>query len=280
MSTDIFSYKAIKPFQSLGLTGNFWTLHIDTLIATWTAMICLGLIIIFARYYFKQKPSTVSLGIEQIVGFFITLCKDSFTYFNYNYFAFITSIFFFTFFCCLVGVLPYVEEATRDLNTTLALGLASFLYIQYQKIKVHGIWGYFKEFAEPVFLLAPIHVVGELSKIASMSFRLFGNILGGGVILIMIIDLLHQYQIFFLGLIAIIILMSLASHIRPLRIKIPALKPAAHMLLNVVLLISWMRIFLGIFEGLIQSFVITTLTATYLAIGTQPAPDHQTGEHA
>ena len=52
------------------------------------------------------------------------------------------------------------------------------------------------------------------------------------------------------------------------------------MLLNVVLLLSWLQIGLGIFEGLIQSFVITTLTATYLAIGIQPGPDHQTGEHA
>ena len=39
MSADIFSYKVIKPLQTIGLTSSFWNIHIDTLIATWIAML-------------------------------------------------------------------------------------------------------------------------------------------------------------------------------------------------------------------------------------------------
>jgi F-type H+-transporting ATPase subunit a len=269
MSVEIFNYHAIKPFESLGLTNNFWTIHIDILMATWIAMgiiLCLALL---GRYYLTKESNPIAVGYEQVISMFLGLCKDSFSPFNYYYFAFITSIFFFTFFSCLVGIIPFVEEATRDMNTTLAIGLTSFLYVQYQKINVHGIWGYLKEFAEPFFPLVPIHIVGELSKIASMSFRLFGNILGGGVILTMVIELLNVYKIPFMGFMVVTLLLLLLISTVATPEKFPRLNKITHFCLNVLFIISWFQITLGIAEGLIQSFVITMLTLTYLAIGTQ-----------
>jgi F-type H+-transporting ATPase subunit a len=273
MSAGIFDYKAIKPFESLGLTNKFWTLHIDILIATWVAMLCLLAIALVGRYFIKKELNIVSTGYEAVMSIFIGLCNDSFTHFNYYYFAFIVSIFFFTFFCSFVGVFPYVEEATKDLNTTFAIGLTSFLYIQYQKIRVHGIGGYIKEFFEPFFLLAPVHVVGELSKIASMSFRLFGNILGGGVIYVMVFDLLNKYNKWVLFVMAIILAIAAIAHF-----FVPA--PRARLFhivvtafVGILFLVTWLQLFLGIAEGLIQAFVITMLTTTYLAMGTQHIDD-------
>ena len=69
-----------------------------------------------------------------------------------------------------------------------------------KKLKCMVCLGYLKEFVEPIFVLFPIHVVGELAKIASMSFRLFGNILGGGIIYMMIFELLRGYKGFYLVL--------------------------------------------------------------------------------
>ncbi len=276
MSVEIFNYHAIKPFKNLGLTSDFWTVHIDILMATWIAMAIMLVLALIGRHYLTKESNPVVVGYEQIISMFLGLCKESFNPFNYYYFAFVTSIFFFTFFCCLVGIIPFVEEATRDMNTTLAIGLTSFLYVQYQKINVHGLWGYMKEFAEPFFPLVPIHIVGELSKIASMSFRLFGNILGGGVILTMVIELLNTYKIPFMGFMVVTLILLLVVSTVATSAKFPRLNKITHFCLNVLFIISWFQITLGIAEGLIQSFVITMLTLTYLAIGTQVDPSHET----
>ena len=101
-------------------------------------------------------------------------------------FFFVVTIFLFIVGSGLTGLLPYVGEATQDLNTTFALGISSFCFSQYQGIKAHGL-SHFKEFLQPLFLLLPLNVIGELAKAASMSFRLFGNILGGSIMVDLIL---------------------------------------------------------------------------------------------
>jgi F-type H+-transporting ATPase subunit a len=267
MKAGIFNYHEIKPLAQFGFTHNFWTLHIDTLIYTWSAMLILFVLAIVGNKLLRVKPNKISFAFEKSVSFFIDLCKESFGVFNYNYFAFIATVFFFTLFCCLIGLIPFLDESTKDLNTTFAIGLTSFIYVQYQKIKVHGVLGYLKEFIQPFFLLAPINIVGELAKIASMSFRLFGNILGGGIIFTMMVALLEKYSHYFLAFVFCTFFVSFFIN------QIPMLKnkkwPSTIIegCFFIVYFIVWAQMFFGIFEGLIQAFVLTMLTTTYLAMG-------------
>jgi F-type H+-transporting ATPase subunit a len=276
MSAEIFDYKVIYPLKRLGLEGDFWGVNIDILIATWLAMGIMFVLILWGRHYLNRRPNLVSTCFEQVISIFSNLCKESLPSFQYRYFAFVASIFFFTFFSCFVGIFPFIKEATKDLNTTLAIGLTSFLYVQYQKISVHGIWGYLKEFAEPIFLLIPIHIVGELSKIASMSFRLFGNILGGAVILDMVRDdLFGSYKIGFITFMACTLLLSAVTSYTKIGTRFPFLIKMSSFLIAILFLFSWLQIGLGLGEGMIQSFVVTMLTLTYLAIGTYQEPSHE-----
>lgn len=275
MKHGIFDFYAITPLKKLGLDAPFWTIHLDTLINTWAAMAVLLVLAIIGRIYIKRNPNFISLSYEMAIGFFIDLCKDSFGSFNYRYFAFISSLFFFTLFCCLIGLIPFLDESTKDLNTTFALGLCSFLYIQREKIRTFGLWGYIKKFFKPIFLLAPINIIGELAKVASMSFRLFGNILGGNIIFGMLINLIDQKPVVFgfLGYAAIIVgCMWLIS-------KKTSLKNTmfAHVINtgnSILLALVYAQMFFGIFEGLIQAFVLTMLTTTFLAMGTSGQSDH------
>ena len=263
MSIELFKFVAIKPFASLGLTADFWTIHIDTLIFTWVAMLLMAVITLVSRPYLHKNTNLVSFSLEKGIGFFVDLCKESFAVFKYNYFAFISTIFLFTFFCCLVCLLPYMEESTKDINTTLAISLTSFLYVIYHKIKVHGFIGFLEEFAQPFIVLAPIHIVGDLSRIASMSFRLFGNIMGGSVIFTMITAALEQHAVTFVITVATILLLAASSMILPFG----RYKTITAGLLGVLFLLTYVQMFVGIFEGLIQAFVLTMLTTTYLALG-------------
>lgn len=275
MSFEIFKYCEIKPLEACGFTNKFWVIHLDTLIYTWVAMLCLLGLSLLGRYFIRRDLNIISVAYEKAVSLLIDTFGESFKVFNFDYFAFIACVFLFTLFACIVSIIPYMDEATKDLNTTLAIGLMSFLYVQYQKIKVHGILGYLKEFVEPVFVLFPIHVVGELAKIASMSFRLFGNILGGGIIYMMIFDLLRGYKVFFLCYVWILVLLGLIFFKTRIKNKFPTIEKVLKFFINIAFIMTWLQVIFGVFEASIQAFVITMLTTTYLAIGVS----HEESEH-
>ena len=77
---------------------------------------------------------------------------------------------------------PLMRAPNADLNTTLAMALIAVVVVQVAGVLAHGVGGYLKELTTPV-LLAPIHIIGEFSRIISLSARLFGNIFGGEVLL-------------------------------------------------------------------------------------------------
>ncbi len=85
-----------------------------------------------------------------------------------------------------IGMIPHMHEPTKDLNTPLSLGLMGFVIAHYAGIKSKGFKAYVKEYFEPIFFMMPLNVIGELAKIVSISFRLFGNIMGGSIIILVV----------------------------------------------------------------------------------------------
>ena len=87
----------------------------------------------------------------------------------------------------IIGIIPGFEAPSADLNMTLTLALAVFVYYNYLGIKTQGVIKYFKHFMGPVWWLAwlmfPVEIVSHFSRIVSLSFRLFGNIKGDDMFL-------------------------------------------------------------------------------------------------
>lgn len=268
-SIRLFDETTIRPLAALGLTHPFWSLNIEILLATWIGMLLIFALAWLGRRYLTKEFHPVTIAYEKLISIFVNLSNDSFGSFHFDYFVFISTIFTFAFFSCAVGVLPFVEEATKDFNTTLAIALTSFGYVLYQKVKLHGFLGFLREFIEPFFMLAPLHVVGELSKISSMSLRLFGNILGGSIIVGLIFQVLGRFKNYFTPLTFITIGLSIIFTFvlgRPKNRVHAGASKIINAVLNCLFFVAWLQLFLGIFEGLIQSFVLTMLTTTYLAM--------------
>ncbi|MFH1461638.1 MAG: FoF1 ATP synthase subunit a [bacterium] len=267
MNITIFDEKVIKPFEQLGLVSKFWHINIETMINTWIGMGLLFILIIIARIYLKKNLNPIALVFEMAVSFFNDLCKESFgSQFKYEYFAFVSTIFFFTLTGCLVGLLPFLDESTKDLNTAFAIGTLSFLYVQYKKISVNGFKAYLKSFTQPIFILLPLNIIGELAKVASMSFRLFGNILGGSIIFLIAINALSPYKNFFMIFSFVVLILFIVSKKFINLEKNKILNYSLQTLLVAVFFLAGAQIFFGIFEGFVQSFVLTMLTITYLAV--------------
>jgi F-type H+-transporting ATPase subunit a len=112
----------------------------------------------------------------------------------------------------LIGLLPEMGSPTANLNVTAGCAIFVFLYYHYQGIKRHGAWGYFKiTFLGPVWwlgwLFLPIEVVSHLSRVLSLSMRLFGNIYGEDMVIIVI----GSYLLTFVGPIPVMALAIFTS---------------------------------------------------------------------
>ncbi len=115
-----------------------------------------------------------------------------------KYVPFVGSLFLYIVTMNWMGLLPFMKAPTSSLNTTLALALCVFVYVQYIGITKNGIGGYLYHFAgQPkdaigwgsAILLFPIEIMGELIRPVSLTFRLFGNILSEDILLAVLVGL-------------------------------------------------------------------------------------------
>ncbi|MFA9434333.1 MAG: F0F1 ATP synthase subunit A [Deltaproteobacteria bacterium] len=163
-----------------------------TLMMTW---VVIGLVLAFALIATRGRamvPGPWQQLAEFLVQTFRELVSEALgEAYEERYFPLICALFIFLLFCNWVGVFPGMEEPTKDINTTLGLGIMGFFIAHGTAIKAKGLKQYLKEYFEPMFFLMPLNVVGEVAKVISISFRLFGNVLGGSIIIIVVTHLVY-----------------------------------------------------------------------------------------
>ena len=100
--------------------------------------------------------------------------------------------FLIVFFHNIVGLMPGMTPATENINTTLSMGLCSFILYNYFGFKAHGI-SYLKHFLGPIWFLAPmmliLEIISHLIRPLSLGLRLWGNMMGDHVVLGIFLDL-------------------------------------------------------------------------------------------
>lgn len=101
----------------------------------------------------------------------------------------IATLFVFILTANLSGLVPGVEPPTAALETDLALALAVFVAVLGWGVRRHGLWGYLRSYAQPSLLVLPLNLIEALTRIVSMSVRLFGNIMSGVVISTVVLGL-------------------------------------------------------------------------------------------
>ena len=93
----------------------------------------------------------------------------------------------------IFGLVPLMKSPTSILDTTAAMAVTVFLYVQYTALRLNGIGGYLFHLAgEPrdavgwamTPLMLPLHIIGEIAKPLSLALRLFGNVMGEDLLLV------------------------------------------------------------------------------------------------
>ncbi len=174
-----------EPFSLFGYHNSFMTLNMTSLIMTWIVMVVLILFAYFATRKASLIPHPVQVVAESLINIFYNLVVDTLDEERAKkYFPLICSLFMFLLMCNWIGAIPMMAEPTRDLNTTLGMGILGGVISHYSGIRAKGIKGYLKEYFSPMWFMAPLNAIGEVAQVVSVSFRLYGNILGGAIIII------------------------------------------------------------------------------------------------
>jgi len=183
----------------------------NTMLTAWVVMLVLIAIAVFTSRTIKKTPghiqNIVEFVIESLLDFFTTIAGSREV--ALRFFPIVTTIFLFVLASNWLGILPGVgsigiheihdgkeafvpifRSVYSDINMTLALALIvvtlSHVYGLFTVGAKHHL-GKFLSFKGPIaFFTGILEIVGELSKVISLSFRLFGNVFAGEVLLIIV----------------------------------------------------------------------------------------------
>jgi F-type H+-transporting ATPase subunit a len=171
----------------INLPGYQMVFNLEAMLMTW---IVIGTLLLFGWACSSKRavvPHRFQVVGELLVSKLYELTEDAMgKELAKKYAPLICALFLFLVLCNWIGIIPHLEEPTKDLNTPLSLGLMGFVIAHYVGIKTKGFKAYIKEYFEPMFFMMPLNLIGEVAKIVSISFRLFGNIMGGSIIILVV----------------------------------------------------------------------------------------------
>lgn len=222
------------------------TIHLDTLVGTWVVMAVLIIVAIIATKKLQQKPDKKQVFFESVVDFSNSIVSSQIKKDTYKYVPLIGTIFLFVVCSNWMGLMPWrlielagiphefeIAAPTNDVNTTGALALIAVASYFYFGIRKNGI-GHFAHYFKPMPLMAPMNMMEDLTRPLSLMFRLFGNIIGGEIV------------------IGILIFLTAPT--------------------IVLSLVALPMFAMEVFVGFIQAFIFAILTASY--IGAMVADHH------
>lgn len=155
-----------------------------TLVFTWVVMglLVFGSWLVTRNLSTEPEMSRWQNALETIISYIRDQIKDIGRRDPSPYLPFIGTLFLFISLSNMLGVVPYFEPPTSSLSTTAALALCVFVAVPAYGISQDGLLAYLKHYLEPTPLMAPFHVISELSRTMALAVRLFGNVMSGGLI--------------------------------------------------------------------------------------------------
>ena len=180
-------------FTFLGAIGG----HGQEWIITSHFVLVVGIVLLLANAATKKMqlvPTGSQNVMEAFIGGIVAMGADTMGEKNARrYLPLIGSLAIIIFVANMIGVIPGFEAPTSNINFTLSLALIVFVYYNYVGIKINGFKNYFGHFMGPMPVLAPlmfpIEIISHISRIISLSFRLFGSIRGDDMFLMVLLML-------------------------------------------------------------------------------------------
>ena len=176
------------------------------IVVAWTVL-CL----VARRSLSVENPGRLQILLEDGITAVRGMLHDYVGHKGSRYLPIVTTMFAFILTGNLMGLVPGLSAPTGNINVTLGCALTVWVYYHVQGVKEQGLGAYLKHFAAPpgapLFIapiMLPIEIISHLSRVLSLSLRLFGNIFGEELVILIlfsIIPFIVPLPMMFLGLI-------------------------------------------------------------------------------
>jgi F-type H+-transporting ATPase subunit a len=190
----------------LGLTIDY-----DIALSTLLAMA----IVLYLGFRMRAKvtdgvPGKLQLFWEIIVGMVGDLAASAVGPKGKKFIPIGVTVFLFILVCNWIGFIPsamhpgqsgeILPAPTSDVNLPLAMALLVIVWVHVESLRARGFRGYFRHYTKPYAALTPINLVEEITKPITLTFRLFGNLFSGGLMIVVVAALapiaLGPFEIF------------------------------------------------------------------------------------
>jgi F-type H+-transporting ATPase subunit a len=169
----------------------------DTVIGTWIIMAVLIIAAFILTRKLREIPKKPQLLLEAFIGFISDFVVDKIGHHGKDFVAFLGTIFIFLVAANLAPMItpmggfgfepPFViKPVTRDINVTAALAITVIVTVFFSSIFYRGPKGYLKSLFSPIPIMFPFNLMEYAIKPMSLCLRLFGNILGAYIIMLLI----------------------------------------------------------------------------------------------
>lgn len=172
--TGAYIYFTIPIFGGIDIT--------QTTISSLVVALLLCAAAVYLGKNLKKRPDGKQVLVEKGVLMLHNMVVETMGEHNAHWMPFIGTIFLSSLCGSFIGLTGFLRSSTADLSCTLVWALTVSVLIWYHNIKNNGFLGWLKGFTEPIVVMTPMNIIGEIAQPISMAFRHFGNVAGGGVI--------------------------------------------------------------------------------------------------
>jgi len=162
----------------------------NTVIHTWIIMAIITITCYFLTRRLSLKPSLCQEILESIFEAIEKTIKDVLPINPWLVVPVLGTLWIFIGSSNLAGLVPGLRTPTADLNTTLAFALISYSMTHIFGIKTQGVKGYLSHYKEPTWVLMPFHLIAEVTRTVALAVRLFGNMLSGDMIAVILLGVI------------------------------------------------------------------------------------------
>lgn len=155
-------------------------------------MLIIVMVGMMTRRMTAEVPGKGQRAFESVIGYLYELGESVMGKEGLAYMPLIFGIGFYVAFSNLLGLIPGFQPPTMNMNTTAAPAVVVFLFYQYLGFKKWGI-GYLNHFMGPIKIMAPfmfvIELIGQFARPLSLTMRLFGNVTGEEIVIVLLFTL-------------------------------------------------------------------------------------------
>lgn len=164
----------------------------DAIAYTWLIIALLAIVSIMATKAVKAVPGGMQNFMEVVIGGIENMIVETMGEHGRPFFPLIATLAIFILVSNLIGLVPGFFPPTANINTTAACAVIVFVMTHVVGVKEHGV-KYIKHFMGPIIWLAPmmffIELIGHFSRVISLTLRLFGNMNGHELVLMIFFGL-------------------------------------------------------------------------------------------